>query len=453
MNLREFDAYVERHAAPFIADVAEFCALPSVAAERRHLPETADWTCQRLEKAGFRTQKFAVGDSPSAIWAEMGEGPRTLLFYNHYDVQPAEPLDLWESDPFVLTEREGCLYARGVADDKADLLSRLHAVEAWRATQGKLPLRVRWLIEGEEEVGSVHLAEIVARHGQLWKADGCVWEGSGRDEEERPLIYCGVRGMLYIELHVRTLERDLHSMLGGVVPNALWRLIGALSCLRGPEGRVAVEGMRERVRPFNEAEREALSRLPFDAEKRAASWGAPRLVRGLDGQEALEELLNQPTANIAGLWGGYSGPGAKTVIPATAHAKMDFRLVPDLTADEAFRLIAEHLRRHGFDDVEVVRLSGLDPARTPVDHPVVAMAAHAWEDLGAAQPARYPTMPATGPACIVINQLGVPTVMTGGVSWPGDRIHSPNENIREADYYTAVRYWGRYMARFAAHSL
>ncbi len=448
MKARAFDAYVEEHGKSFIAEVADLCALPSVSAHGRMLDETADWVCTRLQKAGSRTETLCVAGSPQAVWAEMGEGARTLLFYNHYDVQPAEPVELWESDPFVLTERDGKLYARGVADDKADLLSRIHAIEAWRATQGELPLRVRWLVEGEEEVGSVHLGELVRRHGNRWKADGCIWEGSGRNEEERPVICCGARGMLYVELHVRTLERDLHSMYGGIVPSALWRLVGAIATLRDQDGHVLVEGMRERVRPFTESERSAIARLSFDARERRKSLGAPHLLRGLDGQDAIEELIGRPTANIAGLWGGYTGDGAKTIVPAEAHAKMDFRLVPDLTADEAYRLIVEHLRAKGFEDIQVVKLSGLDPARTPVDHPMVGIAEEAWAELEPVHAEVHPSTAATGPAAIIINQLGVPTVMTGGVGWSGDRIHSPNECIRLPDYPMAVRYWGRYLDRY-----
>jgi len=450
MNRHAYDARIERDFRSFLAEVAELCALPSVSAKDERLPETAAWVRARLERAGFRAQEFSVAGSPPAIWAEAGEGPRTLLFYNHYDVQPAEPLDLWESDPFTLTERDGRLYARGVADNKADLLSRIHAVETWRATQGPLPLRVRWLVEGEEEVGSIHLGELADRHGDRWKADGCAWEGSGHDDRDRPLIYCGAKGMVYLQLRVKTLDRDLHSMYGGIVPNAAWRLVQALATLRDADGRLTVDGLREHVRPFTDQERAAVAKLSFDARKEAATLGAPYLLRGLDRQAALEELLNAPTANIAGLWSGYTGPGSKTIVPAEAQAKMDFRLVPDLTAAGAHRLIVEHLRRRGFDDVEVTRLSGQDPARTPVDHPIVVAAAAAWRDLGAQEPAIYPTMAATGPIGVTITKLGVPTVMTGGVLRPDDRIHSPNENIRPGDYATALRYWGCYLERFAA---
>jgi len=263
------------------------------------------------------------------------------------------------------------------------------------------------------------------------------------------VISCGARGMLYVELRVKTLERDLHSMLGGIVPNAAWRLVEALHCLRDPDGRVLVEGMLERVRPFTESERAAVGRLEFNAEEQAESWGAPYLLRDLDGQEALEELLNRPTANIAGIWGSYTNPGAKTVVPAEATAKMDFRLVPDMTADEAYDLVTRHLKKHGFGDVQVERLSGQNPGRTPVDDPIVRTAEEVWRGLGVDDARVLPNMEGTGPISITIDQLGIPTVGAAGVSWSGDRIHSPNESIRKVDYLGVVRYWGHFIARYA----
>ncbi len=309
MNATAFDAHVDENLPQYIAEVAEMCALPSVSAEDKHLVETAGWVSERLRKAGFVTREISTGDGPPAVWAEAGDGDRTLLFYNHYDVQPVEPLSLWESDPFVLTERNGLLFARGVADNKADFLSRVQAMESWRASEGELPVRVRWLIEGEEEVGSPHLADLVDQHRELLAADGCLWEGSGRDEDDRPTIYCGVRGMLYVELRASALERDLHSMLGGMVQSGPWRLIEALRSIRDDDGRIGIGGMLERVRPFGAAEREAVARIDFNGERRAREWGAKRLLRGLDGEDALEELLNRPTANIAGIWGGLHGIG------------------------------------------------------------------------------------------------------------------------------------------------
>ena len=449
MDYERYDSLVKDRHAAYRDDLAELCALPSVSAHGRMLPETAEWVAERLQRAGLHTELLRDGDSAPALWAEIGEGPRTLLFYNHYDVQPPEPIDLWQSDPFTLTERSGHLYARGVADNKGDLLSRIHALEAWRDAVGDLPLRVRFLVEGEEEVGSVNLSGIVARHGERWRADGCIWEGSGRDEDDVPAIYCGAKGMLYLELRVKTLDRDLHSMLGGMVPNAAWRLVNAIATMRDADGTPLIEGLLDDVRPLNAAEQAAVAKLRFDAERQRVSWGAPYLLRGLDGEEALVELLSRPTINVAGFESGYTGPGAKTVIPAEASAKIDIRLVPDMTAEATSDLVMAHLKRHGFDDIEVIRHGGLDPSRTPVDDPVVRASELTWAELDEPEARVFPNMPGTGPASVVADGLDVPLVMTGGVSWSGDRIHSPNENIRAADYPVAVRYWGRYMNRFA----
>ena len=449
MNTHDFDSTVQSRMDIWLRELARICAFPSVSAHKRSLPETADWICSRLEQSGFVTRQFSEGGSPPVIWAEAGEGPRTLLFYNHYDVQPAEPLELWDTDPFVMTERDGLLFTRGIADNKGDFLSRLHAIDTWKETQGELPLKIRFLLEGEEEIGSPHLEEILKKHGQNWAADGCIWEGAGRDEHDRPEIYCGAKGMLYVELYVRTLERDLHSMYGGMVPNAAARLMQAVSCLRDNEGRVTIDGMNEMIRPLNSAEQEALKTIPFDSDSLAQSIGTKHLAGNRSDMDALKHFINGATANIAGMWSGYTGEGAKTIVPAEATVKMDFRLVPDLTVDAAHRLLREHLNRNGFNDVEISVISGQNPGRTPVNDPIVDAAAAVWTDLGVSSPAVFPNMPGTGPISLVIDGLSIPTIMAGGVGWPGDRIHSPNESIRKEDYLTAVRYWGRFMEQFS----
>ena len=449
MDPHTFDRYAREHEDEWLEDLSSLCSLPSVSAQGRMQAETADWVSDRLQQVGFATEQISEGGSPPVVWAEGGSGSRTLLYYNHYDVQPPEPLELWESDPFVVTPRDGRLFARGIADNKGDLLARIHAIEAWKATQGELPLRIRFLAEGEEEIGSPHLEQILATHGHRWAADGCIWEGGGKDDDETPQIHCGAKGMLYVELHVRTLERDLHSAYGGMVPNAIGRLMEAIRCLRDEEGRVIVPGIREHVRPFTEAERAAVEAIPCEAGKMKARFGASRLVNDVDGAAAMEQLINGPTANVAGMWGGYVGKGAKTIVPAEATAKMDFRLVPDLTVEIADRLVREHLKRSGFEDVEVRFLSGQNPGRTPVDAPIVNVAREVWSDLGEPAPHVHPNMAGTGPISLFTKGLELPTIMACGVSWPGDRIHSPNESIRRADYLNTVRFWGRFIDRFS----
>ncbi len=444
---RAFDA---GNVGRFVGELAELCSLASVSTRRQKLPETADWVSARLESIGFRTEQLRAGGSPPAVWAEAGEGPKTLLFYNHYDVQPEEPLELWHSEPYTLTAREGKLFARGVSDNKGNLMARIHALETWQSTQGPLPVRVRFLVEGEEEIGSPHLRDIVSENAERLSADGCIWEGGGRDEADVPVLCCGAKGMLYIELRVRTLDHDLHSMYGGLAPNAAARLMNAIACLRDDGGRVLVDGMHELVRPLGSDETSELSRIPFSAEDMAEQWGASGVMRGLDGIEASEELFNGITANVAGIWSGYTGEGSKTIVPAEARAKMDFRLVPDLSAAEAERLVRAHLEKHGFGDIEIITLVAQDPGRTPVNHPLVQAARECWPELGEPDPRVYPNMAGTGPISLFTELLGLPAVDAGGVGWSGDRIHSPDESIRARDYFAAVRYWGRFLERFAS---
>ena len=388
-------------------------------------------------------------DGHPVVYAEIGEGPKTLLSYGHYDVQPPEPLDLWESDPFEPTVREGGLYARGVADDKGDVLARIQALRLIIGERGPLPFKLKFLIEGEEEIGSPNLAPFVRSNAALLSADACLWEGGMKDESGRPMIFCGTKGMAYVELRARGASYDLHSMYGGIAPNPAWRLVQALRTIKDENGEITLDGLNDLVEEPSEKDLEAISRIPFDDAALRASWGVEALDRGLTGEAALREMLLKPTANIAGIQSGYTGPGSKTIVPSEAFVKMDFRLVAGQSPGPVLELIRSHLRKRGFDDVEVVDLHGVEPAKTPVDSPVVSTAIETWKDLGD-EAIVYPTIGGSGPTSLIAAELGIPTIMTGNVANAGSRIHSPNESIKLDDYFDAISYFARFFERFAS---
>ena len=445
-----YDAYIEGNFAAMIEELRHFCSQPTLAGQGIGLEEGVALVREALEPLGARVKVVPIEGAPPVVLAELGSGERTLLLYNHYDVQPPEPLELWDSPPYAGEVREGRIYARGVADDRGDLLSRILAIRAYQATIGDLPLRLRWLVEGEEEVGSPHLGPIATEHADDLRADWCAWEGSWRDIHGNPQVICGLKGMLYVELHATGPAYDIHSGTGGIMPNPAWRLVMALSTLRDERGNFVMDGLEDLVDRPTQAEVEAIFRMPFDEQALLDLYGIKGWQRGMSGQEVLVVEQFEPTANIAGFVSGYGGEGAKTIVPSKAMVKMDFRLVPRQTPEKMLALLRAHLDRRGYSDIEIVTLGELLPAKTPIDSPLVRVSEQVWHDLGVEPVVIAPMTGGSGPASLISNELGIPLVITAGVSFSGSRAHAPNESIQLEHFKQGIRYWGRFFARLAA---
>jgi len=446
----KFQAYVDVNRDRFLEELKALCAQPSIAAQGIGLEETAGLVEARLQGLGATVRRFVIGDSAPVLYAELGQGERTMLIYNHYDVQPPDPLDEWISPPFEPAIRDARVYARGVADDKGDLMCRLQAIEAYQQTVGPLPLRLRFLIEGEEEIGSPHLGDFAAQYPDLLEADGCLWETGDKDAARRFVLTLGVKGICYLELTVKTAASDLHSMWGGVVPNAAWRLVWALESLKDPDDRITVDGLMNQVRRPTKAEWAHLATLPFDEAKTKQNFGFSDYVRGLTGVDLLAKHFYEPTCTICGLKSGYQDRGAKTVLPYAATAKVDFRLVPDLTPDLVRKLLRAHLDRRGYTDVEITLLNGLPPARSSLHAPFVEASIEAARATYDADPLIYPTSPGSGPLYTLCRET--PAVMAG-VANANSRLHAPNENVYLEDYFQGIRFVGELIHRFAAAKL
>lgn len=444
--MERFEAYIKANRPRFLEELGALCAQPSVAATGTGLAETAALIESRLRGLGATVERTVIDGGAPVICAEIGTGARTLLVYNHYDVQPAEPLDEWASPPFELTQRGGRLYGRGVADDKGDLVCRLQAVEAYQEAVGPLPLRLRFVVEGEEEIGSPHLAAFADQHPELLEADGCLWETGAKDASRRFVLELGVKGLCYVELSVRTADSELHSMWGGVIPDAAWRLVWALASLKDARESILIEGFRDHVRPPTALELEHLATIPFDEEEIRRSFGFRHYVRDLAGLDLLVKHFYEPTCTICGMSSGYTGQGLKTVLPAVATAKVGFRLVPDLTPELVVDLLRAHLDRVGFDDVEVRFLGGIMPARSALDSPFVRACAAAAERVYGESPIVYPTSPGSGPLYTLCRDT--PAVMAG-VAHANSRLHAPNENIYVEDYFQGIQFAGELIQRFA----
>ncbi len=442
-----FDAFFAEQRNRFIDDLKTFVAQPSVAATGQGMLDMAALVQQRLERIGAAVRQIPTGGAP-ILYAEIGGGPRTLLIYNHYDVQPPDPIDLWTTPPFEPSLRDGKLYARGVSDDKGDLLCRLHAIEAWQQTIGPLPLKIKWVIEGEEEIGSPHLAEFAQQHAATLQADGCLWETGGKNEDDRMTLTMGLKGIQYLELRAHSGERDLHSGQAAIAPSAVWRLVWALSTLKDQNDEILIDRYYDHVRAPNEAELAMLKAMPFDEAKRKTALGIDRFINDEHGLDVLKRLYYGPTVTICGLQAGYTGEGMKTVLPNTAFAKVDCRLVPDLTPEICLALLRTHLDRRGFGDVEIVPLNGEHPATSPANAAIVAACQAAVEKVYGHAPVLIPLSAGSGPMYPLTTALGIPTVMAG-ITYPGSRAHAPDENIRLDDYLEGIHFIRQLIETFA----
>lgn len=436
-------AYLDSHADEAQALLEQLCRQPSVAAQNLGMAEMADLTESLLRAAGFSTQRLHAEGAPPAIYGELrGRSPYTLLLYNHYDVQPAEPLDLWHSPPYEPTVRDGKLYARGASDNKGEIAARLAAIRALRGAHGELPITIRWIIEGEEEVGSPHFAAIAEPYADLLKADGCLWEGSGFDPEGRPQVTLGTKGLLYVQLEVELMGSDAHSGHAPILPSAAWRLVHALASVRGPDGRVRIPGFYDAVREPSPAERAALADQTDVDDLLREAYGVTEFVDGLSGVALRERAAFAPTSNIAGLTSGYGGEGVKTVLPARAMAKIDFRLVPDQDPHALAEQLRAHLDAEGYHDVQVRVLGAAEPVTTPLDHPLVQRIATIAEQFAGKKPAIAPLIGGTLPLLGALRRyVGVPGLSApGNASYWGSGAHAPNEHIRLEDLERAVRF-------------
>jgi acetylornithine deacetylase/succinyl-diaminopimelate desuccinylase-like protein len=427
---------------------------PSVSAEGGALGATATLVEELLAEAGFETRQLRVEGAPPAVYGELrGGSDLVLLLYNHYDVQPVDPLELWESPPFEPTVRDGKLFARGTADNKGELAVRLAVIRWLREHSDALPLSIRWIIEGEEEVGSPHFDEIVRLNADALRADACLWEGApALLSDGRPAIGLGYKGLLAVRLAVKTLQTDAHSATAAVVPSAAWRLVEALSSLRGRDGTIRIEGFHDAVRGPTEAERAAIAAQSdsFEHDLKGV-LGIDEFVEGLTGPALRERSSFAPTANIAGIRTGYGGAGMKTVLPAEASAWLDFRLVPEQTPEEVLALLHAHLDREGFADVEVTVLGSAEAAGTPIEHPLVQRVARIAQEVTGQPASITPRIAGTLPIIASLHRhLGVPGLSAPDNPWYfGSRAHAPNEHVRLKDIGPAIRFTHALLNRLA----
>ena len=449
-DYQRYDSYLEKNLDTSIQELSKLVAQPSVGAQNWGLKECAALVGQMLEKRGFTIQILDTDGAPVVYGERKGTGDKTLLFYNHYDVQPPEPLELWESPPFEPEVRDGKLYGRGVSDDKGHIVARLFALDALLEADGEFPCNVKFVIEGEEETASTHLHQFVLEHADQLAADACIWEFGGVNEQEVPIQYLGLRGICYVELSVEALSTDVHSGLGGsIFPNAAWRLTWALNTLKGPDEKIRIPGFYDNVKPPSARDRELLAALPDPAPEYKSRYGVKQFIKGLTGGTDLKvEEIFTPTCTICGLTSGYQGAGTKTVQPARASAKVDFRLVPDQRPAEVLEKLRAHLDAQGFSDVQIEFLGGEPPARTDPDDAFINIVVETAKDVYGVPMQKVPMTGGSGPNYPFVHDLGLP-VATAGLGYPDTRTHAPNENIRLDLYLKHAKHMLRVLREFA----
>jgi acetylornithine deacetylase/succinyl-diaminopimelate desuccinylase-like protein len=454
MDMARVEAYLEAHRSDFEEQLKALIRIPSISAQPDHNPDTrraALWVRDDLAAMGVDSELIETKGHP-IVYAEWlgAPGKPTLLVYGHYDVQPPEPLEPWLSPPFEPTERNGNLYARGATDDKGQMFTHLKAAEAWLKTSGKLPINVKFVIEGEEEVGGVNLEAYMAEQAKRLACDYAVISDSSQFAPGSPAITYGLKGLAYFEILVQGANRDLHSgTYGGAVANPLNALATILASVKGEDGRIQILGFYDSVKPLADWERKEFAALGF-SEKDFQTDLAVKSLEGETGYTTLERKWARPTCDVNGIYGGYAGPGPKTVLPCKAGAKLSFRLVPDQDPKTVAKQFREHVARVCPKGVtyEIINHHGAPAVLVNTDTPGVRAAVRAVETGFGTKPVfirEGGSIPVVG---LIKQQLGVDTLLLG---WGqnDDNLHGPNEKFAIADFHRGIKASAHLLAELA----
>jgi acetylornithine deacetylase/succinyl-diaminopimelate desuccinylase-like protein len=431
-------AHIDANRDAFLQRLLDYLRMPSISAEGIGIDEVAAVLVNQLRGMGFAARLMPTAGWPMVYGARCdAPGAPTVLLYGHYDVQPPDPLEAWVSPPFEPTIRDGRIYARGAGDNKGQHFAQLLALEATLAVRGALPCNVIVLLEGEEEVGSPHIADFVREHRDLLRCDLVVTADGPVHDSGCATILFGVRGVASFELRARGANRDLHSgNWGGVAPNPLWTLVHLLATMKAPDGRITIDGFYDNVLAQTLLEQQALAALPVDVARVKQDLGLTALDAPAD-RGFYERLSAWPTLTINGLHGGYGGPGSKTVLPHEAVAKCDIRLVEAQTVDEILDKVAAHVRKHA-PDVQLVPQGGMDPSKTPLDSPYAAPVQRAVALGHDEAPLLMPAMGGSLPDYVWTKVLGVPAFVTPYAN-ADEANHAPNENIEVERFYKGIK--------------
>ena len=424
--------HVDSHMEDLISDLQTLIKQPSVSAKNEGIEDCAKLVQKLLKKSGISSEILKLKKNVAPIvYGEVKskQNPKkTLLFYNHYDVQPAEPFDLWDYPPFSGTRKGNKIFGRGATDDKGELITRIKAVEASLKATGDVPCNIKFVIEGEEETGSAHIEEYLKKYKKKFSSDGVIWEFGYVDAKNRPIIGLGMKGLLFVELSVKESIRDVHSSLAVLIKNPAWRLIEAVSTLRDSKGKILIKDWYKEVTPFSKKDLELIKEEPFDENVFKKEFGIQSFVGNKKGMDAKKALVGDATCNIAGFLSGYTGNGAKTILPGESLVKIDFRLIPKMNPKKQIMRLKNHLKSKGFGDVKIKVYHGEAAARTDSSDPFVSHVKNA-ADKSFGKSILNVSNAGTGPMYPFANILKAPCISIGS-TYMFSRIHSPNEFAR-----------------------
>jgi acetylornithine deacetylase/succinyl-diaminopimelate desuccinylase-like protein len=445
----KMDSHIEENLDSYLEELTRLCAQPSVSATSEGTQKMAELVMETFKKLGFSVQCFDTPGNPIIVAKMEGKNEKTLLFFNHYDVQPPEPLEEWITPPFEPTIRDGAFYARGAQDDKGEFLGRLAAVKAVQeAHGGVLPCGVTFVIEGEEEIGSPNIKQFVLDNLDMLKSHASIWEEGGIGPTGGLFNFLGVRGILAVELSLDVMTRDAHSGGAHILPSAAWQLTWALNSLKDQNENILIQGFYDQVKPPSQVDLELLGESPITLEAIQKQYGFKKTLGSIT-EEDYHKALFHPTCNIQGITTGYQGDGNKTVIPAKASAKLDFRLVPDQDPEDILDKLQSHLDENGFDDIHVERFGMMWPVKISPENPFVELTNQTGEEVYGKPSVMIPMVGGSSPVYAFHKPLGGIPVVRAGVRYWDNRSHAPNEHVRITDFVNGARHIARIIDGFA----
>ena len=429
MNCEKALKFIDQNKDSLLKDLQTLIHQPSISAKNEGIEECSVLVSKILKKSGITSEILRLGKNAAPlVYGEVKSknNPNiTLLFYNHYDVQPIEPLELWDDPPFSGKIIGNKIFGRGASDDKGELITRIKAVESYLKTYGDVPCNIKFVIEGEEENGSENIERYLKKYKKKFSCDGVVWEFGYVDQKNRPIIGLGMKGLLYVELIVNESVRDVHSSFAVIIKNPAWRLVQALNTMRDENGKILIKGWHDDIKPLSKNDIKLIKKEPFDADGFKKEYGVKNFVGNKNALDAKKALVSGVTCNIAGIESGYTGDGAKTVLPGSAKVKIDFRLVPNMDPKKLIKLLHRHLRVNGFSDISINVLNAEAAARTNPNEKIVNTVCESTKKIFGDYVLNISNA-GTGPMHAFTHILSVPCISVGA-SYIFCRMHSPNE--------------------------
>lgn len=451
MNLEEVFGWIDQQQESYLLRLFDYLRMPSISAHGEGMAELAKYLLEMLQTLGLEAEAIPTQGWP-VLLAHYQKDPKalTVLLYGHYDVQPPDPIDAWDSPPFEPELRNGRIYARGVGDNKGQHFAQLLALESLLKLRAELPCNVIVMLEGEEEIGSPHLAEFVAGHRDKLKADLVITSDGPVHDSGRATLMFGVRGIVSFELRAKGANRDLHSgNWGGVVPNPIWTLVHLLGTMKNAEGQITIAGFYDEVLPATALEQDALARLPVDLERIKQDLGLEQLDSPVE-RPFYERLSLYPTLTINGFHAGYGGKGSKTVLPHEALVKCDVRLVEAQHSEDIFAKLERHVKLHA-PGVEFIRQAAMEPSKTPLEHPFTEPLLKALRHAQEEEPLLVPAMGGSLPDYVFTKILGIPAFVVPYAN-ADEANHAPNENLELSRFIKGIKTGVAMLSYLAEHN-